>query len=521
MESGFKISQLHPYEYSSVNQVKHKNHRSATVFSDLVEAELKAQLREGNYVIASKPPLVTSPIGAILKDGGKSVRIIHDGSRPFGDAMNDYGSSVSVRYQTLADACELAKPGSFMCKIDLKSAYRSVGIHSSDYCLTGLSWCFKGDTSPTYLFDTRLPFGSNVAPSIFQRLTSSVCRMMKQKGFPNVIVYLDDFLIVEESLQRCIDCQHVLVSLLRSLGFSISWSKMDGPSQVVTFLGVLINSRNSTLSLDKDKVSKLHQQLLKFKSKVRASKRQFQSLAGLLNWACQCVRGGRYFLRRVLDLINSLKQGSHKSKLSKGFLADVEWWIQALSRFNGVAYYRSCGQQVVHTDACNKGAGSFCHGDWIYTNWKRDLPEAELIHINYKEVMAVVIATKRWCRQWTNCDIVVCTDSVVTKAIINKGTCKNNLVMGHLRHLFWLSVKHNFRLRAIHVPGAINFIADSVSRLHEKGQYLHLLSLLRNWYHNNEPIQWTNDYWSEHMSSITLQYITAKMLTNQPCLKNT
>jgi len=59
-----------------------------------------------------------------------------------------------VRYQTLQEACDKAKPGYFMAKIDLKAAYRSVPIHPLDYCLTGLKWHFSGEDSLTYIFDT-------------------------------------------------------------------------------------------------------------------------------------------------------------------------------------------------------------------------------------------------------------------------------------------------------------------------------------------------------------------------------
>ena len=42
------------------------------------------------------------------------------------------------------------------------------------------------------------------------------------------------------------------------------------------------------------------------------------------------------------------------------------------------------------------------------------------LHINYKEVLAVVYAAKCWCTEWTNSEVTVLTDNVV--AIINKGT---------------------------------------------------------------------------------------------------
>ena len=499
IKHGFRISNVE--HYSEVKQVEVSNHSSALNNSDLVEEELVEQIKLGNYVKTKVPPKVISPIGAILKNE-QEVRIIHDGSRPTGDAMNDYSTLHSEHYQTIDEAYTLAKPYYFLSKVDLKSAYRSVSISSKDYCLTGLKWQFKGDQSPTYLFDTRLPFGASLAPMTFHRLTQSVRRMMWNRGFTNIVVYLDDFLIIEESYERCLEAQHTLISLLIKLGFRISWHKVLGPSRVVPFLGIVIDTNDCSLSLDEGKLSKLESQLLCFKEKKRATKRQLQQLAGLLNWACQAVRGGRYFLRRILDTISRLKKGSHKTKLSKAFKLDIEWWLQFLRSFNGVVYYREAAAFVVHTDACLQGAGMFCSGDWCYINWKCDDKRHSQMHINYKEVLAVVWSAKRWATKWTNANVTVFTDSTVAKAIINKGTCKSPLVMNSLRDLFWLSVKYNFKLHAVHIPGQLNMLPDTISRLHEPGQVLHLQSLLSSWHHCAYSLDL-----SAHMSFAALQVI--------------
>ena len=246
-----------------VKPVETPNHGSSVVYRDLVEQELLAQIEQGNYVRSSCHPLVVSPIGAIKKENVDEVRIIHDGSRPLGEAMNSYGEPQSVRYQTLSEACDLAKTGFFLSKVDLKAAYRSVPIHCTDYPLTGLKWWFKGEKSPQFLFDVKLPFGSNAGPSIFSRLTQSVRRMMCRRGFKDLVVYLDDFLIVERTFERCLEAQNVLIRLLRDLGFYISWSKVVGPSRQVSFLGVVIDTSSCTLSLDKRKVNKLDDMLLR------------------------------------------------------------------------------------------------------------------------------------------------------------------------------------------------------------------------------------------------------------------
>jgi hypothetical protein len=428
-------------------------------------------------------PTIVSPLGAILKDGGNGVRLIHDGSRPIGEAMNNYAIHHSVHYQSVDEAYTLAKPDTFLCKIDLRWAYRSVPISPKDYCLTGVKWTFEGDSSPTYLFDVRIPFGSSRGPNIFHRLSQAVRRMMARRGYANMVVYLDDFLCVQSSYAKCCEAQQVLISLLIRLGFQISWGKVLGPARRVEFLGVTIDTSDCTVSLSDNKVDKLHDKLQKFYSKKRASKRQLQSLAGSLNWACQAVRGGRFFLRRILDTINLLKQSSHKCKLSMDFKKDVTWWLTFLQQFNGTLYYRETRSATVSTDACNEGAGMFYLGQWQYVNWKVDANQSSSLHINHKEVLAVTLAVKRWAGVWCNTDVTVITDSTVAKAVINKGTCKNRYVMAHLRDMFWLLVKYNIRLRAVHIPGSLNQISDAVSRLHESGQVLRLFSLLNLWHH--------------------------------------
>ena len=85
----------------------------------------------------------------------------------------------------------------------------------------------------------------------------------------------------------------------------------------VTFLGVDIDTNDCVLSLGADKLNMLHDKLKAFKHRQRATKVQLQSLAGSLNWACQVVRGGRFFLRRILDSIKPLRQAALKRRKSK------------------------------------------------------------------------------------------------------------------------------------------------------------------------------------------------------------
>ena len=130
--------------------------------------------------------------------------------------------------------------------------------------------------------------------------------------------------------------------------------------------------------------------------------------------------------------------------------------------------------ECAFTDACNEAAGGSFGTDWFYSNWERDLPSASSLHINEKEVLAVVIAAHRWAPLWQNKRVILYSDNSVTVASLNKGTSRNLLVMKCIRFLFWLSAAYNFHLTCRHIPGIRNVAADSASRIHLPG-YLETL----------------------------------------------
>ena len=172
-------------------------------------------------------------------------------------------------------------------------------------------------------------------------------------------------------------------------------------------------------------------------------------------------------------------------------------------------FYRNCPNYVVHTDSSNAAAGMFCGGDWQYIHWKKDYPQYHHLHINYKEVLAVLLSAKRWGHMWRGADVTVVTDSVVAKSVINKGTCINPVVMDALRGLFWVQVMYDFKLHAIHFPGTLNQLPDSISRLHEPGQILRLQSLINNWF--GRLFQWDTIEWHNHMSEPALEVLKPRL----------
>ena len=103
-------------------------------------------------------------------DGG--VRLIHDCSQPAGKSVNDYCTTDwKQTFSRVDDAAALVTEGCYMAKWDLKCAFRSLELSKHSQKVTGFKWQFGKQT--VFIKDKRLPFGSKLAPGIFNRLTQA------------------------------------------------------------------------------------------------------------------------------------------------------------------------------------------------------------------------------------------------------------------------------------------------------------------------------------------------------------
>ena len=100
-----------------------------------------------------------------------------------------------------------------------------------------------------------------------------------------------------------------------------------------------------------------------------------------------------------------------------------------------------------------------------------------------------MLAADRWDNTCRDKQVVVFTDSIVTKVVVNKDKCCNSLVVEYLHRLFWLPLMSFFSIRAVHLPGSVIDIPESSSRLQEEGQVLQLVFLLQHWFHDDFSVQ--------------------------------
>ena len=404
----------------------------------------------------------------------------------------------------MEDAVNLLQPGYYMAKVDLKSAYRSVRTNPSSWAWTGLQWTFSGDNTPTFMCDTRLPFGARRAPGIFHRITQAVRRCLEKRGFSPLVVYVDDFLIISQSKEECQAALRSLIAILRSLGFQIAWSKVVDPTQCLTFLGIELNSLEGTASLNPEKRAHLTHLLHSHLAKKHLSKKQLQRLAGKLSWAATVIPWGRLHVRSLFDRLASLQHDHHKCP-TRAIASDLHWWLLFLAN---PSYCRRIWDPRptadIHCDASQLAGGAFCRNDWLYTAWSADLPALADEHINMKELAIAIAAIFHWAPHLRDHKVLIATDNTATQAILNKGTSPSPAAANLLRHLSALAVHLDISVSAIHVPGCDNHIPDAISRLHSPGQLHRLGDLFRS---SLLPTPWL----PHHMSHGSLSFLLSQV----------
>jgi hypothetical protein len=368
---------------------------SDSAFVQKVEQCILTELSHGRYKIAKALPNIMSPIGAIIKGNG-DVRLIHDCSRPAGSCVNDYAPYDPLKYQSLQYAFEFITPQCWLTKVDLAHAYRSVHIHPSNTCATGLAWRFnKGDNQDMIMVDERLSFGACRSPFIFHKLSQAVVAIMRRLGFPQIIAYLDDFLIVHQDYELCLAAMNTLLRLPRALGFAISYPKVEGPRNI-TFLGIAQDTIKMTCSLPRDKLAELRALVNDAAVRKTVDKRYLQVLAGKLCFASRVYYGGQSFLRRVINVMNKLKRPGHRVHITAQLRADLAWWQAVLPRLDGttpIIDKRDTVPVAVNTD--RMGCWTTAPGGVVRARWE-ELEGSERLGPIYKEVLALMPAMDRW-----------------------------------------------------------------------------------------------------------------------------
>ena len=192
------------------------------------------------------------------------------------------------------------------------------------------------------------------------------------------------------------------------------------------------------------------------------------SMIGFLFFCCKVVVPGRAFLRRLIDKTKGVKELHHRIKLNKECKLDMQAWHYFVKTFNGRSFFLDEHWNDSHTlqlftdSSKSLGFGAVFGINWFYGEWPDKWKTYNIVVL---ELFPIVLSIDVWGSQLRNKQIYINTDNEALVYILNKQSSPDRLTMILIRRLVLLLLKFNIHLRAKHIAGVKNVLADALSRL--------------------------------------------------------
>ena len=150
--------------------------------------------------------------------------------------------------------------------------------------------------------------------------------------------------------------KEVGISPFNRIGVPVAHHKMEGPSTVLIFLRIQIDTASLQLSFPQKKVVRLRQLLEVWIWKRSCTRKDLESLLGHLLHAATVICPGCTFLQQLFSLLAVASRPSLFVCLNAVVGADLALWHCLIHHWNSLSFFLSAQQPLpVYSDA----SGSF------------------------------------------------------------------------------------------------------------------------------------------------------------------
>ena len=260
--------------------------------------------------------------------------------------------------------------GCLLFKLDLKSAYRQIPVNPLDYYL--LSFSFE----EMFYFYIRLVFGQRSAMLACQHTTKGAIFAYNKFRFL-ADVYIDDF-FGADTPDRAFIAFVVLKILLHELGPDTAHDKQSELSTEMLCLGIEFGTLRMLMRVPSFHLDELRNILEFWLNLLHFSQHDLQSLIGKLSYVAACVKPGRIFMSRLLNMLRELSfSNNEKFPVTECMRKDLLWWQKFLPLYNGVSIIKEGtwlpADSFFFRDACLSGFGAVCRDEYICGEWPEEI----------------------------------------------------------------------------------------------------------------------------------------------------
>ena len=179
---------------------------------------------------------------------------------------------------------------------------------------------------------TCLPNGLCSGPRKFTKLLKPPLAYLRVQELMIISAYIDDLFTQDDTFEGCFKNVQKIVAFFTSLGFVIHPDKSCFlPSQILEYLGMIINTINMTISLTQKKKAKIFDLCVKLLKEPNCHIRDVAKLLGYMSYGFIAVKFGkmhyRHLERQKIEAL-AFNKGNFEAilTLSDCSLDDIRWW---------------------------------------------------------------------------------------------------------------------------------------------------------------------------------------------------
>ena len=315
-----------------------------------------------------------------------------------------------------------------------------------------------------------LPNGLTTAPRLFTKLLKPIMAKLRIQHHI-VMAYLDDILIIGNTLEAAESAVSATVTIFQQLGFIVHPEKSKfHPSQVMDYLGFTVDSIQMRATIPFHKVEDVSLACQDLASASIPSIRHTAKMIGKIVALFPAARFGPLHYQNLQRAkIAALKKNAGHFDRPMGLPSDakveLQWWVSNIGRTfkpivvpNPVVY--------LQTDASSLGWGaadssSSCGGRW-------DPLEASMLliqGINYLELLAAFHGLRAYCANLSGTHVRLQIDNTTAVAYLNHMGGTRSVSCDKLANTIWCwCIDRDIWISATYLPGRLNTVADTRSR---------------------------------------------------------
>lgn len=388
------------------------------------------------------------------------------------DTLKDLGQSLIEYRRIHGDKVELV-----VFKSDVSAAYRRMPMHPL--------WQIKQiiTVDGERQVDRNNNFGNRGAQRIWAAFMALVNWIaINVRGLKHVKVYTDDNFSFECAKKVKLykpyntvfpETQTLLLELWDELGIPHDLPKQEFGKKL-TIIGFEVDPNAMTFTMSETARAELREEILEFcyvpvrRKPVRRSLKQFQRIAGWINWSLNVFPLLKPALSNIYEKISG-KDVSHAGiSLNQSVIRDLQWFLEHLSHSSGVHLLKTTlweldsADLVIYCDASLDGLG-FYYPSLLIGCQAHPPSHTPSRNILYLEALCICWALHHAEKQGFRGKLIIFTDSDNSYNIFNTLRAKpiyNEIVKSTVDIL----AHHQIDLRVAWIDGKSNTVADALSR---------------------------------------------------------